>query len=145
MAVGATNRSGNRAFYSSTGSFVEIAAPGGDSRDSDAAGNGFIWQSTIRPSVSDPATIIIPRFDAYGEVGYSGTSMASPHVAGLAALLYSQGITTPAAIEQAIKKTAKFLGTPSATDATRSDEFGFGVHETFLEVSFFGVQLEPPV
>jgi serine protease len=127
MAVGATNRSGNRAAYSNTGTYVEIAAPGGDSRDSDASGSGFIWQSTIRPSVSDPALVTIPRFDSYAEVGYTGTSMASPHVAGFAALLVTQGITSPAAIEAAIRKTAKFLGTPGTADPKRNEDFGFGL------------------
>jgi len=128
MAVAATNRSGNRAHYSSSGGYVEIAAPGGDSRDSDAAGSGFIWQSTLRPSVSDPTLdVIFPRFDSYAEVGYSGTSMATPHVVGLAALLISQGITSPAAVEAAIKRSAKFIGTPSGSDKTRSDDFGAGL------------------
>ena len=141
MAVAATNRSGNRAFYSNTGSYVEIAAPGGDSRDSDANGSGFIWQSTIRPTVSDrDFGVIFPRFDAYAEVGYSGTSMATPHVAGLAALLMSQGITSPAAVEAAIKKSAKFLGTPSASDATRSDEFGAGIIQARAALLGMGVK-----
>ena len=141
MAVGATNRLGNRAFYSNTGSYVEIAAPGGDSRDSDVAGSGFIWQSTIRPTVSDPAFgVIIPRFDSYAEVGYSGTSMATPHVSGLAALLISQGITSPAAVEPAIKKSAKFLGTPSASDKSRSDEFGAGIIQARAALLGMGVK-----
>jgi serine protease len=140
IAVGATNRSGNRASYSTTGSYIEIVAPGGDSRDTDAAGNGFIWQSTIRPSVSDPGAVIFPRFDSYAEVGYSGTSMATPHVAGLAALLYTQGITTPAAIEQMIKKTAKFLGTPSASDASRNDDFGYGLIQPRPALFGYGIR-----
>jgi serine protease len=140
MAVAATNRSGNRAFYSNTGSYIEIAAPGGDSRDSDAAGSGFIWQSTIRPSLSDPAAVLFPRFDSYAEVGYSGTSMATPHVAGLAALLSTQGITRPAAIEQLIKKTAKFLGSPGPPAASRNDEFGFGLIQPRAALFGFGLR-----
>ena len=140
MAVGATNRSGNRAFYSSTGSYVEIAAPGGDSRDSDASGNGFIWQSTIRPSLSDPSAVLFPRFDSYAEVGYSGTSMAAPHVAGLAALLATQGVKTPAAIEELIKKTAKFLGTAASPGANRNDDFGFGLIQPRPALFGFGIR-----
>jgi subtilisin family serine protease len=139
MAVAATNRSGNRASYSSTGPYVEIAAPGGDPLDSDANGNGYIWQSTIRPSVSDPALVLFPRFDSYAEVGYAGTSMASPHVAGLAALLYSQGITKPAALEQAIKKSAKLLGTAGTSDPTRNDDTGAGLIQA--RTALFGLGL----
>ncbi|HEX6464392.1 MAG TPA: S8 family serine peptidase, partial [Vicinamibacterales bacterium] len=127
-------------YYSNTGSYIEIAAPGGDSRDSDSLGSGFIWQSTIRPSVSDPTFVIFPRFDAYAEVGYSGTSMATPHVCGLAALLISQGITSPGAVESAIKKSAKFLGTPSASDKTRSDEFGAGLIQARAALLGMGIK-----
>jgi serine protease len=48
--------------------------------------------------------------------------MAAPHVSGLAALLYQQGIKTPAAIEAALKRFAKDLG-----PAGRDDEYGAGL------------------
>ena len=128
MAVGATNRSGNRAYYSNTGSYIEIAAPGGDSRDSDAAAAASsgsrrsVRRSAIRRPSSSRGSM------RYAEVGYSGTSMATPHVAGLAALLSTQGIKTPAAIEQLIKKTAKFLGTPSAAERQPQRRVRFRPH-----------------
>jgi serine protease len=132
MSVAATNRSNNRAFYSNTGSHIEIAAPGGDSRDQ-SSGTGVIWQSTLNPIDQDPRVgFFTPRFDRYAEVGYQGTSMATPHVCGLAALMVSRGITSPAAIEAIIKRTAKDIG-PAGKDTS----FGYGLIQP--RVALFGV------
>ena len=48
--------------------------------------------------------------------------MATPHVAGFAALLMQQGVTNPAAVEAAMKQFATDKGT-----AGRDDQFGFGL------------------
>jgi serine protease len=132
MAVAAVGRSLEHAFYSSAGSYVEIAAPGGDVQAGGSAGG--IWQSTIRRADSNPATVIFPRFDRYDERSFQGTSMASPHVAGLAALLMSQlgGAGTPAAVEQMIKASARPCTQTSCAAAAagareRSDFFGAGL------------------
>jgi subtilisin family serine protease len=66
--------------------------------------------------------------------------MATPHVSGLAALLASQGVKTPAAIEQLIKKTAKFLGTPAASGANRNDDFGFGLIQPRPALFGYGIR-----
>ncbi len=118
MAVASTNRIDGRSYYSSTGSWTEIAAPGGDSRQGNT-----IWQSSVTSANYNPATVIFPRFDQYSERGFQGTSMASPHVAGLAALIVSQmpGIT-PAQIEYVIRTTARDIGA-----AGRDDSFGYGL------------------
>jgi serine protease len=110
MSVGAVGRTLARAFYSNTGSHLEIVAPGGDSRASGAS--GLIVQTGLFEPDFDSATVIVPRFDRYTESLKQGTSMATPHVVGVAALAYSQGITNPAAIEAAITQFARDLGDP---------------------------------
>ncbi|MGH9348472.1 MAG: S8 family serine peptidase [Vicinamibacterales bacterium] len=131
VAVGAISRNLDRAFYSNTGSYVEIAAPGGNRRrDGDAGG---IYQQTLNRGFFDPR-VLSPRFDIFLEDSYHGTSMATSHVAGLAALLYSQGITNPAAIEAAIKRFARDLG-----PAGRDDEYGYGLIDPRATLRGLGV------
>ncbi|MEU3085073.1 S8 family peptidase [Streptomyces massasporeus] len=98
IAVAATNRAGSRASYSNYGSLVDIAAPGGETRTSTA--NGIL--STLNSGTKTPSS----ENYAY----YQGTSMATPHVAGLAALMKSaNSALTPAQIESAIKANARAL------------------------------------
>ena len=82
----------------------------------------------------DPFTIVRPRFDRYFESPAQGTSTAAPHVAGVAALLYSQGITNPAAIEAALKRFAKDVGT-----AGRDNEYGSGLIDARTTLRGLGV------
>ncbi len=122
MSVASITKSQTRASYSSTGAHAEIAAPGGQFQA--GLDQGVIWQSSIFPGDNDPALgVRRPRFDRYDAVGITGTSMATPHVAGLAALLISQspGIS-PANIERAIRATARDIGA-----AGKDDEFGYGL------------------
>ena len=122
ISVAAVGKSKSRAYYSGTGSHVEMAAPGGSSRDGGGEDRGFIWQVTLVPTDQDPLATPRPRFDRYAEIGYSGTSMATAHVSAAAALLVSQGVTSPRAIEAILKATAEDLGA-----AGRDDSFGYGL------------------
>jgi serine protease len=92
ISVGATSRTGHRSYYSQAGASVDISAPGGDE---------ILDESSIPSTVNAGRTV--PTAPAYEE--YEGTSMAAPHVAAAAALLYSQGATSPTTVEQVLERS----------------------------------------
>jgi serine protease len=92
ITVAATNRSGGKASYSNYGTNVTIAAPGGD--------NGAGILSTLNSGTTTPAS------DNYA--WYMGTSMATPHVAGVVALMLSANPNlTPDDVAARLKSTAR--------------------------------------
>jgi serine protease len=96
IAVAATNRSGGRAYYSNYGTIVSVAAPGGDVRNS--ASDGIL--STLNAGTTTPGA---DNYDFY-----QGTSMASPHVAGVVALMLEKKPTlTPAEVKTCLQNTAR--------------------------------------
>jgi subtilisin family serine protease len=65
----------------------------------------------------------------------SGTSMASPHVAGVAALVVASGTTDPAAVRSILQQTADTIG------GTGSHQYGYGLVDA--EQAATGVQTAP--
>ncbi len=89
IGVSASDPDDKLAKFSSRGDGVDIAAPGVN-----------VTQQTICNKGRDKCE----NFAAY-----NGTSMASPHVAGTAALLVSLGVTDPVAVEDALRKSARVV------------------------------------
>lgn len=98
IAVASTTSTGARSSFSNYGSLIDIAAPG----------------SSILSTLNTGSTT--PGSETYAS--YNGTSMATPHVAGVVALLQSVSTTpkTPAQVEALIKaNVTPFPSTPSQT------------------------------
>jgi subtilisin family serine protease len=110
MAVGAVGDGDEHASYSNTGTYLDVAAPGGNpTGSSDSDPNHWITSTYWQGS-------------GYSYVMVVGTSQACPHVAGLAALVWSVNtVLTNDGVQSIIETTAVDLGSP-AWDET----FGWG-------------------
>jgi len=136
VSVAALDRAHNRSFFSSTGTYIEVAAPGGSFRGFPGCGipsGGGILQQTLDLDLVEtfddtPANFARtpPRFDALAYFCFIGTSQATPHVSGLAAMLVQQGYSDPGAIEAAIEKFAIDPQSRNPRGGTRDNDVGFG-------------------
>jgi thermitase len=114
IGVSATDQSDARASWSNYGSYISVAAPG---------------VSIYSTYWNDGSTY------AY----MSGTSMAAPHVAGLAALLFAQdGTRTNATVRSLIEGTADDLG-----DEGWDQYYGYGRINAYQALGTTSMMIEP--
>jgi subtilisin family serine protease len=113
LCVGAVDRNGSRSYFSSFGQGLGIVAPGG---------SGLL-------SADDD---ILSTFNDGGYEDMAGTSQATPHVSGVAALLVSKGVTGSAAVDR-ILATARDAGA-----AGPDSQYGAGIVNARAAVAGLG-------
>lgn len=124
VSVSATDFDNNRAPYSNFGSAVDIAAPGGSTGadlNNDGYGDGVL--STLVDDSSGTRAV------AYSF--YQGTSMATPHIAGVFALMRSIHPMTPDEIDGSLANGAL---TTDLGAGGRDDIYGFGLIDALKAV-----------
>jgi len=143
IAVGATRYDETRASYSSYYSvtnypviwqYVDITAPGGDT-NVDQNGDGYndgVLQNTFNPMTRNPAD--------FGYWFFQGTSMAAPHVSGVAALVIANGVTGPDNVRDVLESTAEDKGAYGW-----DPEYGWGIVDAYAALNYSAVPNEPPV
>ncbi|MBM4031952.1 MAG: hypothetical protein FJ291_09220 [Planctomycetes bacterium] len=124
IAVGATRYDETRPSYSNYGASLDLVAPGGD-LGVDQNGDGYadgVLQNTFGN-----------RLDDWNYFFYQGTSMAAPHVSGVAALIIALGVTNPDEVRSILQSTAEDKG------AVGWDQlYGYGLVHAYAAVQVAG-------
>jgi len=127
IAVGATQYDENKAPYSNYGPSLDLVAPGGNNnldQNKDGYADGVL-QQTFQSSY---------RLCTFGYYFFQGTSMATPHVSGVAALLIAKGNTTaPDEVRAALQETAECLP-PGGT--CPNDTYGYGLVDAYAALGW---------
>lgn len=110
IAVGATRYDEQVTFYSNRGAAIDVVAPGGDP-NVDQNGDGFSDGVLQQTFCFDTITLLLTNdYTQFCEVFQQGTSMAAPHVSGIAALLLGENSTlSPAQVRHYLETTARDL------------------------------------
>lgn len=129
MAISATTVDNELAGYSNRGPQIDLAAPGGGQP-------GGVFKGLIGMVTGNDRRIVQETIVGGGGGGavmtgyqaFQGTSMACPHVAGVAALLHEMGVTDPGEKRSILKKSAQKVNGPT-------DHFGAGILNAGAAVS----------
>lgn len=125
ISVAATDFRGARAPYSNRGAFIDVAAPGG--LLSDDANNDGYSDGILSTSVAETE-----RGQEKSYVYYQGTSMAAPHVSGVAALMKSvHPQMTPEEFESLLVSGTI---TQDKGSVGRDNDFGYGLINAYTAV-----------
>jgi serine protease len=131
IAVGATRYDGTRSWYSNYGSDLDVMAPGGDTsvdQNNDGQPDGIKQNTLSNPITGEP------RYPLY-----QGTSMATPHVSGVAALLIASGVNGPDNVRAAIENSAQDIY------STGWDfDSGYGIIDAYAALNYFSTEDPTP-
>lgn len=129
ISVSATDYNDQLAYYSNYGSSIDIAAPGGDAsidKNGDGRVDG-IFSTYVEEDSSGS------RLSSYS-LQMQGTSMASPHVAGVIALMKSAYPGLTATDVDGLIQSCKI--TSKANDVClRDNQYGYGRIDAYLAVT----------
>lgn len=138
VSVSAVNINKTRAFYSNFGSFIDVAAPGGDATK-DLNGDGFP-DGVMSTRADDSTGSVVPTADIL-----MGTSMAAPHVAGVAALMKQQDPGMTPDDFDALLASGSLTQDIDAAGSDDDFDFGHGLIDASKAVAAAGSGVIPDV